>query len=257
MSRVFALVYSTACYALFLFVFLYAIGFVAGIGVPKDIDAGAPGAPLTALLANAALLLLFALQHSVMARPAFKRWWTRIVPLVAERSTFVLASSLALALLFWQWRPLPAPVWQVDEPALRVALQALAASGWLLVLGSTFLINHFELFGLQQAWRQGRPAPDTPFVTRAFYRIVRHPLMLGFLIAFWSTPDMSVGHLLFAAATTGYILVAVKYLEERDLVAQFGDTYRDYQRRVPMLLPWPKRAHPKAAARASQAQRHA
>jgi protein-S-isoprenylcysteine O-methyltransferase Ste14 len=161
---------------------------------------------------------------------------------VAERSTFVLATCIALVLLFWQWRPLPALVWHVDEPAARMGLYALAAIGWLLVLTSTFLINHFELFGLRQAWRHGQPSLDEPFVTRAFYRIVRHPIMLGFLIAFWSAPDMSVGHLLFALATTGYILVAVKYLEERDLVRAYGDTYREDQRRVPMLIPGTKRA---------------
>jgi methanethiol S-methyltransferase len=246
MSRLAALVYATVCYALFLLVFLYAIGFVAGVGVPKGIDDGPHGALLPSLLIDAGLLLLFAAQHSVMARPAFKRWWTRFVPPVAERSTFVLASSLALALLFWQWRPLPAPAWDIDPPWLRGALHALSASGWLLVLSSTFLINHFELFGLRQAWRHGRPPLETLFVTRAFYRIVRHPLMLGFLVAFWAAPTMSTGHLLFALATTGYILFAVKCLEERDLVALYGDTYRDYQRRVPMLLPWPRRAsrHP-------------
>ena len=245
MSRLLALLYSAACYAVFLAVFLYAIGFVAGVGVPKDIDGGSVGAALPALLVDAALLLLFAVQHSVMARPAFKRWWTRIVPPVAERSTFVLASSLVLALLFWAWRPLPLAVWDVQAPLARGALYLLSALGWLLVLSSTFLINHFELFGLRQAWRHGQPEIDSPFVTRAFYRIVRHPLMLGFLIAFWSAPTMSLGHLVFALATTGYILVAVKFLEERDLVAHFGDTYREYQRRVPMLVP---RLRPRAPA---------
>lgn len=258
MSRVIALLYSAACYALFLAVFLYAIGFVAGVAVPKDIDDGVAGPLLPAVLVNTVLLLVFAFQHSVMARPGFKRVWTRIVPPVAERSTFVLATCIALVLLFWQWRPLPALVWHVDEPAVRVALYAFAAIGWLLVLTSTFLINHFDLFGLRQAWRHGKPALDEPFVTRAFYRIVRHPIMLGFLIAFWSAPDMSVGRLLFALATTGYILVAVKYLEERDLVRAFGDRYRDYQRSVPMLLPWPKRAgKPEAIASAAQVQRQA
>lgn len=237
MTRLLALLYSAACYAVFLFVFVYAIGFVAGVVVPKDIDGGRAGALVPALLVDAGLLLLFAVQHSVMARPAFKRRWTRIVPVVAERSTFVLASSLVLALLFRAWQPLPMAVWDVQMPLARGALFLLSALGWLLVLSSTFLINHFELFGLRQAWRYGRPERQSPFVTRAFYRIVRHPLMLGFLIAFWSAPTMSLGHLVFALATTGYILIAVKFLEERDLVAQFGDTYRDYQRRVPMLVP--------------------
>jgi len=257
MSRFIALLYSSACYALFLAVFLYAIGFVAGVAVPKDIDDGVAGPLLPALLADTALLLLFAVQHSVMARPAFKRAWTRIVPPVAERSTFVLASCIALALLFWQWRPLPSLVWHVDAPAARVAVHALAALGWLLVLASTFLINHFELFGLRQAWRHGKPVLDEPFVMRAFYRMVRHPLMLGFLVAFWAAPDMSMGHLLFALATTGYILVAVKCLEERDLVRAYGDTYRDYQRRVPMLLPWTKPAPKSAADTLARAPRQA
>lgn len=242
MTRILALVYAVVCYAVFFVTFLYAIGFVAGIGVPKHIDNG-PAAPLaTALAIDVALLLLFAVQHSVMARPGFKRWWTRFVPAPVERSTYVLASSLALVVLFWQWRPLPQLVWQAEGIA-RPLLYALSAAGWLLVLSGTFLINHFDLFGLRQAWfnLRGRPTPDEPFVERAFYRIVRHPLMLGFLVAFWATPTMSVGHLLFAVATTGYILLAVKFLEERDLLAMHGDTYRDYQRRVPMVLPWPRR----------------
>ena len=244
MSRLLALLYGAACYAVFLATFLYAIAFVAGVGVPRHIDRGIPAPLPLALAIDIALLGLFAVQHSAMARPAFKRWWMRFVPAPIERSTYVLASSLALALLFWQWRPLLLRIWSVDGDAARWALHGLSAVGWLLVLASTFLINHFELFGLRQAWacEQGRgPAPDAPFVTRAFYRIVRHPIMLGFLIAFWATPTMSLGHLLFALTTTSYILVAVKFLEERDLIAQYGDTYRDYQRRVPMLLPWRKR----------------
>ena len=243
MSRFPALLYGAACYAVFLATFLYAIAFVTGVGVPKHVDNGAPVALPAALAIDLALLALFAIQHSGMARPAFKRWWTRIVPPAIERSTYVLASSLVLALLFWQWRPLPLRVWHADGDGARLALYGLSALGWLLVLSSTFLINHFDLFGLRQAWlhMRGRVDADVPFVTRVFYRMVRHPLMLGFLIAFWATPSMSLGHLLFALATTGYILVAVKFLEERDLVAQFGDTYNDYRRRVPMLLPWPRR----------------
>ncbi|TWI05963.1 protein-S-isoprenylcysteine O-methyltransferase Ste14 [Luteimonas cucumeris] len=241
MFRVFALLYGTASYAVFLLAFLYAIGFVSGVAVPKHVDNGTPTALPLALAINLALLSLFAVQHSGMARPAFKRWFTRYVPASIERSTFVLASSLVLVLLYWQWRPLPALVWNVESEAARWLLHGLAALGWVLVLASTFLIDHFDLFGLRQTWRAalGRgPTPAAPFVTRALYRIVRHPIMLGFLIAFWATPTMTMGHLLFALVTTGYILVAVKYLEERDLVAQYGDTYRDYQRRVPMLLPW-------------------
>lgn len=245
MARLFALFYGVACYAVFFATFLYAIGFVAGMGVPKHIDSGTSSGFATALLVDIALLGLFAVQHSGMARPGFKRWWTRIVPGPIERSTYVLLSSLALVLLFWQWQPLPQQIWNVDVQLARRALHGLSAFGWLLVLTGTFLINHFELFGLQQTWRYGRghDADERipPFVTRAFYRIVRHPLMLGFLIAFWATPTMTLGHLLFAAATTAYIFVAVKFLEERDLVAVYGDTYRDYQRRVPMILPLPRR----------------
>jgi protein-S-isoprenylcysteine O-methyltransferase Ste14 len=243
MSRLLALLYGTAAYALFLATFLYAIAFVAGVGVTKHIDNGTAAPFPVALAIDLVLLSLFALQHSGMARPAFKRWWARFVPAPVERSTYVLASSLVLILLFWQWRPLPQLVWSVDGGIARGLLYGLSAVGWLLVLTGTFLISHFDLFGLRQVWfyARRRQAMDEPFVTRAFYRIVRHPLMLGFLIAFWATPTMSAGHLLFALVTTGYILVAVKFLEERDLVAMYGDTYRDYQRRVPMLLPWPKR----------------
>lgn len=243
MSRLLALLYGVACYSIFLVTFLYAIAFVAGVGVPKHIDNGATAPFLVALGIDLALLALFAVQHSGMARPAFKRWWTRFVPQPIERSTYVLVSSLVLALLLWQWRPLSPLVWNVENQIARFALYGLSALGWLLLLSSTFLINHFDLFGLRQVWFHARrhQAMDEPFVTRAFYRIVRHPLMLGFLVAFWATPTMSLGHLLFALMTTAYIVVAVKFLEERDLIALYGDTYRDYQRRVPMLLPWPKR----------------
>ena len=245
MSRLLTLLYGAACYVLFLGTFLYAIGFVSGIGVPKHVDNGIPTALPLALAIDLALIALFAVQHSVMARPAFKRWFTRVVPAPLERSTFVMATNVVLVLLYWQWRPLPALAWDVEAGAARALLHGLAALGWLVVLASTFLIDHFDLFGVRQSWRAalGRgPRPSSPFVTRALYRIVRHPIMLGFLIAFWAAPTMTWGHLLFAGVTTGYILVAVKYLEERDLVAQFGDTYRDYQRRVPMLLPWRRRA---------------
>lgn len=244
MSRLLILLYGIACYLVFVATFLYAIGFVAGWGVPKHIDNGTAAPTMTALAIDLGLLALFALQHSTMARPGFKRWWTRLVPAAAERSTYVLFSSLALALLFWFWRPLPEPVWVATNEAVRWALHGLSLAGWLLVLTGSFLINHFDLFGLRQVWfhhRRRTPA-DEPFVLRAYYRIVRHPLMLGFLVAFWATPTMSVGHLLFAVATTGYILVAVRFLEERDLVATFGDRYREYQAQVPMVLPWPRPA---------------
>ena len=241
MSRLLALLYGVVAYAVFLLTFLYAIGFVSGLGVPRTIDDGLSDTPAVALVIDLLLLGLFAVQHSGMARPAFKRWWAGYVPAPIERSTYVLASSVALILLFWQWRTLPLVIWQVDNPPARWALYALAAIGWLLMLTGTFVINHFDLFGLRQVWSYARrrgPERDAPFVTRAYYRIVRHPLMLGFLIAFWSTPDMTAGHLLFALMTTGYILLAVRFLEERDLIAQYGDTYRRYQRDVPMLLPW-------------------
>jgi methanethiol S-methyltransferase len=255
MSRLIALLYGAASYAVFLATFLYAIAFVAGFGVPKHVDNGADAPLLVALGIDLVLLALFSVQHSGMARPAFKRWWTRFVPQPVERSTFVLISSLVLILLFWQWRPLPQLIWSVDALPARWALLGLSALGWLLVLSSTFLINHFDLFGLRQVWfhARQRKAMDEPFVTRAFYRIVRHPLMLGFLIAFWATPTMTLGHLLFAAMTTGYIVVAVKFLEEKDLVTIYGETYRDYQRRVPMLLPWTKRRHAPVAQRGSAA----
>jgi methanethiol S-methyltransferase len=246
MSRLLALVYGFASYAVFFATILYAIGFVSGLWVPKHIDNGDSSGFATSLSINLALLGLFAVQHSGMARPGFKRWWTRIVPGPIERSTYVLVSSLVLVALFWLWQPLPHQVWHVDNEVARRVLYALSAAGWILVFTSTFLINHFELFGLQQVWKyeDAHAGADAipPFVTRAFYRIVRHPLMLGFLMAFWATPTMSLGHLLFAAATTGYILIAVKFLEERDLVAIYGDTYRHYQRRVPMILPLPRRA---------------
>lgn len=244
MSRLLALLYGAICYIVFLVTFLYAIGFVAGLGVPKHIDNGTSGPFVTALLIDLALLGLFAVQHSVMARPGFKRWWTRFVPEAIERSTYVLFSSLALVVLFWLWRPLGPMLWIVDNEIARLGLYSLSALGWLMVLTGSFMINHCDLFGLKQVWQYERGADetDTPmFVTRALYRIVRHPLMLGFLIAFWATPSMSLGHLLFAPMTTSYIVIAVKFLEERDLVAQFGDTYRDYQQQVPMLLPIPKR----------------
>jgi len=243
MSRFMTLLYGSACYAVFLATFLYAMAFVAGVGVPKHIDNGASTSLLAALAIDLGLLTLFAVQHSGMARPAFKRWWTRYVPQVIERSTFVLVSSLVLLLLFWQWRPLPQVIWQVQPGWAEWSLMAVSLLGWLMVLTSSFTINHFELFGLRQVWLfvRGREAKDEPFVLRAMYRIVRHPLMLGFLIAFWATPYMTLGHLLFSGVVTGYIFVAVKFLEERDLVAAHGEAYREYQRTVPMLVPLPKR----------------
>jgi protein-S-isoprenylcysteine O-methyltransferase Ste14 len=237
--RFLAVGYGVVSYLFFLVAFCYAIAFVGGIVVPRTVDHGIDGASLgVALLINTLLLLLFAIQHSVMARPAFKRWWTRFVPQVIERSTYVLLASLVLLLLYWQWRTIPGVVWQVDQPAARVALWTLYAAGWATVLAATFMINHFELFGLRQvfaAWR-GSVSAETGFQATLLYRLVRHPLMLGFLVAFWATPVMTVGHLLFAIGTTGYILIALQ-LEERDLIAELGDSYRVYRDTVPMLVP--------------------
>ena len=218
--------------------FLYAIAFVGGFAVPARLDGVPRGDTLTSLLIDAALLTVFALQHSIMARRWFKERWTRIVPRVIERSTYVLLSSLALILLFWQWRPLGGVVWSVDDPAGRVVLRSLFAFGWALVLVSTFLINHFDLFGLRQVWLFFRNKPYTTlkFGTPGPYRLVRHPLYVGWFFAFWMTPTMTYAHLLFAIATTAYILIAIQF-EERDLVREYGELYEEYRRRVPMLVP--------------------
>jgi protein-S-isoprenylcysteine O-methyltransferase Ste14 len=232
-------VYGVACYLFFLGTFLYAIGFVGNLLVPKSIDSGAPVSLIEALTVDLLLLGLFAVQHSVMARPGFKLRWTRLVPQPIERSTYVLASNLLLVLLYWQWRPLPDPVWEVQQPAVTAALWALFASGWLLALISTFVIDHFDLFGLRQVFlfATGKPYSPVDFRTPFLYRVVRHPLMLGFIIAFWAAPVMTWGHLLFASLTTAYIFIGV-LLEERDLHTAFGGTYQDYCRQVSMILPW-------------------
>ena len=243
MSRFIAFLYGLACYALFFVTFLYAIGFVMDLAVPKTIDSGTVVPLAQALIVNMLLMAVFAVQHSVMARKQFKAWWTQFVPPQVERSTYVMLSSLALVLLFSQWRPMPVPVWQIADPYLAVAVTALSFVGWLIVLTSTFLINHFELFGLHQVVNNlaGRTVPAPRFKTPMLYNFIRHPIYLGFIIAFWAAPTMTVGHLLFAAVTTAYICVGIM-LEERDLIEMFGDQYRDYKQRVSMLVPWRKSA---------------
>jgi protein-S-isoprenylcysteine O-methyltransferase Ste14 len=237
-QRASVLVYGVVSYAIFFATFCYAAGFVGNFLVPKSMDS-APANPFGfALAINAGLLGLFAVQHSVMARPFFKRWLTRFVPEAAERSTYVLLSSLALILLFWLWQPLGGMLWDVHHPLGAGILHAGFAFGWLLVLVTTFLINHFDLFGLRQVWKFFRNVPYRPlkFVTPGPYRLVRHPLYVGWLFAFWCTPTMTVTHLVFALATTSYILIAIQ-LEERDLVEFHGDDYLQYRRKTPMLVP--------------------
>ena len=236
-SRMLKVIYGAVSYLVFLATFLYAIGFIGAFGVPKTIDDGQPGSLPTALIVDAILLGIFAVQHSLMARPAFKRWWTTIVSPDIERSTYVLLSSLALVLIFWQWRPANAAIWSIGG-AGGVVLWAIFVLGWLIVLTSTFMLSHFELFGLTQVYAAfvGRPVTPVAFRTPLLYGLVRHPIMLGFIIAFWATPRMTLGHLFFAIMTTAYILIALQ-LEEHDLMARFGAEYGDYKRRVPMLLP--------------------
>ncbi|MGZ8360574.1 MAG: methanethiol S-methyltransferase [Allosphingosinicella sp.] len=243
MTRLLAAAYGLVAYAIFLATFLYAIAFVGDFLVPRTVDLGPSAPPATALVVNVLLLGLFAVQHSLMARPVFKRWWTRFVPPPIERSTYVLFASSALILLYWQWRPIPATIWETSAPLAVGAIWAIFWIGWATVLLSTFLIDHFGLFGLRQVWThlQQRALPSMSFQTPLLYGFVRHPLYLGFVLAFWATPHMTAGHLLFAAATTAYILIAIQ-LEERDLVATYGEEYRSYRQRVSMLIPLPPRS---------------
>lgn len=242
MGRLLAFVYGAVSYLIFFVTFLYAIGFVGNLVVPKSIDTGESAPFSTALLINVVLLGIFALQHSVMARPGFKRWWTQFMPKPIERSTYVLLASLALILLFWQWRPMRDVIWSVENEIVRYVLLVLFFLGWATVLLGTFLINHFDLFGLRQVYlyQRGREYKELGFGTPFLYKVVRHPIMLGFIIAFWATPRMTFGHLLFAAVTTVYILIAIQ-LEERDIVSVHGEAYEQYRKEVSMLLPIPKR----------------
>jgi methanethiol S-methyltransferase len=238
MKRYLSVGYGAAAYLLFLAAFGYLVGFVGNFFVPRTVDNGISASVGQAVLVNLLLLGAFGIQHSVMARPAFKTWWTRIVPPPIERSTYVMLSSAVLVLLYWQWRTMPTVIWDVQQPAGRLALWTLFWLGWAIALAATFMISHVDLFGLRQvylAWR-GKPYTHIAFHIRMLYRLVRHPLMLGFVIAFWAAPTMTAGHLLFSVAMTGYILMAIQ-LEERDLVAEMGDQYRDYRRQVPMLVP--------------------
>lgn len=249
MKRMLFLLYGIIAYLAFAGSFLYAIGFVGNMFLPKTID-GTPTVPLLqALLINGGLLGLFAVQHSIMARPAFKAWWTKIIPEPLERSTFVLLASLILMLMYWQWQPMGGIIWSVENAALKTILMITSVVGWFIVLISTFLINHFDLFGLRQTWLYftGKPYTSLPFRVPIFYKYVRHPLYLGFMIAFWATPVMTAAHLFFAVMTTGYILTAIRF-EEKDLVTHFGEKYIKYRSMVPKIIPFSKRNSNKLSA---------
>ncbi|MHC4973968.1 MAG: methanethiol S-methyltransferase [Planctomycetota bacterium] len=239
MKRTLVLLYGAVVYALSMATLVYAIGFVADLGVPKSINSGQEGPIGEALLVNLLLLSLFAVQHSGMARLGFKRWWTRRVPPSIERSTYGLATCVAFILLFWLWRPMPGVVWSVESPIAATALDVAHWAGWGIVVLSTFMVGHFDLFGLRQVWLRWRRTPygELQFRAVGFYKFIRHPIQAGFVIVFWATPHMTVGRLLFAAVSTAYIIVALKLFEERDLIKSFGDTYRHYQRQVGMFVP--------------------
>lgn len=240
MARLAVLLFGTISYILFLFTFLYQIGFLTGLLVPKSINDGIVISKFDSIWINILLLSLFAIQHTIMARLSFKRWWTKIVPESIERSIFVLVTSLLLLLMNWKWQPMPEVVWQVDNTTLRYLVYSVSFVGWGIVLYSTFLTNHFDLFGLRQVWLHFRNQSYTemPFKESLFYRWVRHPLMLGFIIAFWATPDMTQGHLLFTVVTTAYIFFGIQF-EERTLLAIHGDEYQQYRKRVSMIIPRP------------------
>ncbi|MFT5437509.1 MAG: protein-S-isoprenylcysteine O-methyltransferase Ste14 [Ulvibacter sp.] len=242
MKKVIIFIYGIISYLVFLIAFLYAIGFVGNIVVPKSIDSGVETTLLSSLFINVILLSVFALQHSIMARPQFKKWFTTIISPVMERSTYILLSSLALLLIYWQWQPITTIVWKIENEIVSLFLTGIFFLGWLIVLLSTFMINHLELFGLAQIFDnlKNKKTPNPKFQTNYLYKLVRHPLMLGFLIAFWATPTMTVGHLLFTLVTTIYIFVAVKYLEEKDLKKVIGKDYETYQKEVPMIIPFTK-----------------
>lgn len=244
MRRVMYFIYGTICYVMFLGTFGYAIGFLVNFAVPRSIDKGPATAPSTAIVVNILLLGLFGLQHSVMARPTFKKWWTRYVPEPIERSTYVLFTNIVLILLFWQWRPINGIVWDVQGELARTSIYALFGLGWLVVFVSTVMLNHLDLFGMRQVWLHllGRQYTRLPFKVPVFYRYARHPLYVGWLMTFWITPTMTAGHLLFAAVNTAYILIAIR-LEERNLIEAHGDNYAEYRRMVPMLIPKPGRSY--------------
>lgn len=245
MKKILTFLFGMIAYIVFLAAFLYAIGFVGDFIVPKTINTGTSSGILPSLLNNLMLLSLFAIQHSVMARPAFKKWWISIVGPVAERSIYVLLASLVLFLMYWQWQPINGVIWEVQNETMNTFLYILFGGGWLIVLLSTFMINHFELFGLKQVYENLKSIEPRPvaFKLTLFYSIVRHPIMLGFIIAFWSTPHMTIGHFVFSLTTTLYILIAITFLEERDLVKMHGEKYKEYQTNVPKIIPisWGKK----------------